>query len=482
MFKSIYNNPEEALQTLNQRYAFVNVSGKSLIFHESFDHNGQQIVEPTTITDFKPLYANRFVQVGIKESRKKGEEDQPIYKPLGDWWLTHAERRTYYQVCFDPTKQCPPHFYNLWLGLAVDPALGDCSLYWKHVREVICNDGGDLYAYVRKWMAHAVQKTPTLPETAIVLRGNQGAGKNTFAKWFGKLFHSAHYGELASLNSLVGRFTGHLANKIIIYANEATWGGDKQSEGVLKALITDPEKFVEYKGKDGFFIKNFARVIIASNNDWAVPMGMDDRRFVSCNVSKRRVGDYDYFAAITDQMENGGLQALMHDLLHEDISNWNPRQRPRSAIRDSMDQKLMSMSPIEQFVFQWVTDNEVETYPADKERVGFYLVRHNDLFAQYLEWCERLKIHHILNTKTFSLRVWGKLIPYEGKFRYEGRKKGYIVPNARVIKDHYEREVIKQELPSDDDAIEHRDNVSCGPSRIHVHTDYELSRDQVIDL
>jgi hypothetical protein len=77
-------------------------------------------------------------------------------------------------------------------------------------------------------------------------------GKNTFVGWFGgRLFNSAHYAELASMNSLVGRFTGHLANKIIIFANEATWGGDKQSEGVLKALITDKIRFIEHKGKAG---------------------------------------------------------------------------------------------------------------------------------------------------------------------------------------------------------------------------------------
>lgn len=481
MDKYIYNDPQEALQILNERYAFVDANGKSLIFHECLDHNGKPIVEPTTIKDFTPLYANRLVQVGIKESQKKGVEDQPIYKPLGDWWIIHPERRTYFQVCFDPDNKCPRHFYNYWLGFAIDPAPGDCSIYWQHVREVICNDDEDLYVYVRKWMAHAIQKTSTLPETAIVLRGNQGSGKNTFVKWFGKLFNCAHYAELASINSLVGRFTGHLANKIIIYANEATWGGDKQSEGVLKALITDPEKFVEYKGKDGFFIKNFARVIIASNNDWVVPMGMDDRRFISCNVSKRRVGDYEYFAAITDQMENGGLPALMYDLLHEDIANWEPRQRPRSAIRDSMDQKLMSMSPLEKFVFQWIADRGVETYPADETRVGFHLVRHDAFYKEYLEWCEQLKIHHILDTKSFSLKVWNKLIPYENAFRYSGRKKGYIVPNARTINSYYEREVIKQELPWNDDEVEHRDDVS-GPSRIHVHSDYEFSPDQVIDL
>ena len=451
MDKYIYNDPQEALQILNERYAFINANGKSLIFHECLDHNGKPVVEPTTIKDFKPLYGNRMVQVDTKKAVRRDKEDEPVYKPLGEWWVTHPERRTYYGVCFKPDDECAPHFYNYWLGFAVEPTPGDCSLYWQHVRDVMCAEDDELYVYVRKWMAHAIQKTGTLPETALVLRGNQGTGKNTFVGWFGRLFNSAHYAELASMNSLVGRFTGHLANKIIIFANEATWGGDKQSEGVLKALITDKIRFIEHKGKDGFFVDNFARVIIASNNDWVVPMGMDDRRFVSCNVSKARLGDSEYFKAIHDQMESGGLQALMYDLQQEDLSDWNPRQRPRSAIRHALDQKLMSMSPLEKFVFQWVVDKEVEKYQRDEERIGLYRVPHNRLYEEYTVWCDQMKIQHRLDTKTFSLKVWGKLIPYEYEFRNNSGKTIYLVPNAEDIIDYYEREVIKQELPSDKD-------------------------------
>ena len=98
MDKYIYNDPQEALQILNERYAFINANGKSLIFHECLDHNGKLVVEPTTIKDFKPLYGNRMVQVGTKKAVRRDKDDEPIYKPLGEWWVTHPERRTYYRV------------------------------------------------------------------------------------------------------------------------------------------------------------------------------------------------------------------------------------------------------------------------------------------------------------------------------------------------------------------------------------------------
>lgn len=163
------------------------------------------------------------------------------------------------------------------------------------------------------------------------------------------------------------------------------------------------------------------------------------------------MGDGEYFKAIHDQMENGGLEALMYDLLQEDLSDWNPRQRPSSAIWHSLDQKLMSMSPLEKFIFQWVADKEVEKYGRDEDRRILYRVPHNALYEEYTVWCDQMKIQRRLDTKTFALKVWGKLIPYEHEFRNKDGKKVYLVPSAQNIIEYYEREVIKQELPSDKD-------------------------------
>jgi len=82
------------------------------------------------------------------------------------------------------------------------------------------------------------------------------------------------------------------------------------------------------------------------------------------------------------------------------------------------------------------------------ERVeGLYRVPHSKLYEEYTAWCDQMKIQHRLDTKTFSLKVWGKLIPYELDFRNNGGKTIYLVPGAENIIEYYEREVIRQELP-----------------------------------
>ena len=80
--------------------------------------------------------------------------------------------------------------------------------------------------------------------------------------------------DLASLGQITGRFSGHLADKVLVHANEAIWGGNKAEEGTLKAMITDDKMAMESKGRDIVTINNYKRVIISSNEQWAVPRAL----------------------------------------------------------------------------------------------------------------------------------------------------------------------------------------------------------------
>jgi hypothetical protein len=51
--------------------------------------------------------------------------------------------------------------------------------------------------------------------------------------------------------------------------------------------------------------------------------------------------NHDYFKAIVDQMEHGGREAMLYDLQHADLSNFNPRQIPMTDALQ--DQKFRSM-------------------------------------------------------------------------------------------------------------------------------------------
>jgi hypothetical protein len=176
-----------------------------------------------------------------------------------------------------------------------------------------------LYEFVLDWMAQTIQEPDKRPGIALALRGEQGVGKGVFAQTFGHLFGD-HYLYVNDLYSLTNHFNGHLANKLLVFADEAIWGGDKKAESCLKSLISEPTEVIEYKGKDAVRMDNYKRIIFATNNDWVVPVDKDDRRYVVLDVSSNNKKDRAYFGKLTRQMENGGYEKLMYLLESRDIS------------------------------------------------------------------------------------------------------------------------------------------------------------------
>jgi hypothetical protein len=117
--------------------------------------------------------------------------------------------------------------------------------------------------------------------------------------------------------------------------------GDKAAEGSLKRLITEPELFIEAKGRDAITVENRLHVIMASNEDWIVPAGADERRFAVFRVSDHKKQDLSYFNPLYAEIENGGLSAMLFDLLNVDLKGWHPRNVVASeALREQQARSL----------------------------------------------------------------------------------------------------------------------------------------------
>jgi hypothetical protein len=287
-------------------------------------------------------------------------------------WFKSLLRRQYERVVFSPgKKEITDNCYNLFRGFAVDPQKGDYSLMDQHIKEVIANDYLPVYYYIKAWMAHTVQEPgDERPGVAIVMRGGQGVGKGVFATYFGKIF-GGHFIHIQNQRHLTGNFNVHLKDKLLVYADEAFWGGDKSMAGVLKGLITEKQIFIEPKGLNAFPVDNHMRFIIASNEDWIVPADADDRRMFVLDVSNKYQGNHKYFKALFRQMDNGGCEAMLYDLLKYDYSDVNLREFPRTEAL--LDQILRSASTIEKFWFEVLMEGDLEEEIIKSELYGRYL-------------------------------------------------------------------------------------------------------------
>jgi len=329
--------PKTWLDKINDEYAFVLEGGEARIFTQIVDPDfGCTRVQSIKPAAFKAALDNRLVDVAPSGAEKSKT------MPLGSLWYRHPGRRQYLKgTTLRAHGNAPEGYYNLWTGWGVEPVEGGWSQMQWHIKNIICGGNQSANNYLINWMARAVQKPEMQGETAVVMRGKKGTGKGTLGNALCKLFggHSLHF---TKSDQLVGRFNAHLRTAVMIFADEAFFAGDKKNEGSLKALITEETVAIEPKGIDIVMGKNRTHIIMATNNEWAVPSSAEERRFVVVDVSDEKRGDFEYFEALNTELVGGGLAAMLYDLLRLDISNFNVRDIPQTVAL--LDQKLLSLA------------------------------------------------------------------------------------------------------------------------------------------
>lgn len=311
------------LGEMNKKHAFiVSYGGKPVVL--AYVYNAafkKEVVEFMSPASIEIIYANQSVQ------------DGRLPVGLGTWWLKHTDRREYDTVIFDPNqpKQIGKSF-NLYEGMAVQPIKGNWWRTLRHLYKILSNSDRDKFLYTVKWLAWCLQNPGTRAEVAVVLKGKQGAGKGFIFSQMVTIF-GAHGIHLSNRSHLTGKFNGHLANCVFMFADEAYYPGEKEVEGTLNQIISEEKILIENKGMKAVIQKNCLHIAMASNEEWVVPASGDARRYyineVNNTYAKNQISDYHrtkYFDALWGEMACGGREAMVYDLLNLDLKGWHPRK------------------------------------------------------------------------------------------------------------------------------------------------------------
>lgn len=378
------------LEAVNRRYAVVNYDGKVVVMYEEsieIDNALYPLIKTMSFGDFEKLYSNRFVETGEVDG-----EGRPKLKPLGKWWLAHPNRKQYTRgVHFQPHSVDEPDKYNLWQGFECSQTPGvNHEPYLKHLFDNVCSGNQEHYDYLINWMADAVQFPNRPGGVALVLRGPPGVGKSFLAKHMGRLF-GRHYISVTNSKHLVGNFNAHLADKVLIFADEALWHGDKQSLSVLKALITESVRMTERKGFDAVLSPNYVRLILASNDEQVINAQAHERRFFALTVSAGQMQNADYFKEVCESLEQGGYDNLFNFLRTRDLSNFNIRKVPQTE--ELQAQKNMSLAPHQEWWLQCLVDGKI--HPTQD---GWAMVCPKDeAFDSYSDYMHKLRVYRSSN-------------------------------------------------------------------------------------
>ena len=361
----------EAIAEMNRQHAIIeNVGGKAVIASwepASYDQNKLVIVFQSK-ESFLLRYSNRFVSIELFDGR-----DGRIRMGLGQWWLSHKDRQQYRGVLFRPgAPGVVNEFLNLWQGWGVEPIAGDWSLIRKHVYDVVAGGNKKFGDYVVWWIAWAIQHPDRHAEAALVLIGLKGVGKGMLVRCLRRIF-GVHAFQVTSQEEVIGKFNAHLQDCVLFVADEAYWGGDKRCVGRLQGMITEGTLPLERKGIDMVQVPNYLHVLMLAEPGWVIPAGKYERRYAALAVPPVRRGDKEYFKALHKQIDEGGAEAMFHDLRGMDLGDWHPRDIPEALLSNPALQKqqVLNLPPLAQWFVSLLHDGVLAGALGGKPNTAF---------------------------------------------------------------------------------------------------------------
>ena len=344
------------VEELNADHAVVERGGKTVILREWYDaQRGRFMHTFLKKNDFAEQHV-RAVKLPPEEGSNKTKSMQ-----LGKLWHSNVFRRHYDGLVFSPEGDQGPRLLNLWRGFAVEPVsdLDGWSLLKAHLLENVAQGHLPSYDYILNWLAFGVQKLDRPTGTALVLVGTKGAGKSILIELYGRLFEP-HKFVTAISEDIVGRFNGHLEHTLLLGVEEAFAPQNRSADGTLKDLITRAELRLEDKFFSAWAAPNRLRIIMTSNNEHVVSADGNDRRYAVFEVANPHAAAPDlrraYFAAIVRQMDEGGTEAMLGELLARDITGWNQEAIPATPALVRQMLHNLKANPVRAWLHQRLTD------------------------------------------------------------------------------------------------------------------------------
>ncbi len=396
------NVPEDHIADLNRNHAVVLMADKAVILRETHnDRDGREVrfLPPASL---KTFYANRTATIEVMDQHGRSKTK---HVPVVDDWVRSPRRRSYEGVTFAPANNAPEGFYNLWRGYAVEPqdagvfAAGmKCRRLLSHLKSNVCGGNREHFRYLLAWTADMLQDPDEKKGVALVLRGDKGVGKSTFADVLRKLLGD-HAIKVSHMRHLTGNFNRHLSDKLLIVAEESFWAGDKNDEGPLKDMITSDTLTVEAKGVDAVEIRSLCRIIMITNSEWAVPATSDERRYFVLDVGSRHRQDHGYFAALHEQLDRKdreGLRAFLALMLNLPLDRFNLRKVPETA--GLRTQRALSLDPHDQFIFDALLDRSIAGVEWDSDKI----VEKAAVYDAYIEAARKRGKSHLMPANVFA--------------------------------------------------------------------------------
>jgi len=332
----------DPLATIQERFALLNLDGSLWILDQRRIRVGAHHAGSGSLSLSNLAHGKLLIVRAVREQFPQADG-----KTIAEAFLHSPGTTCYVGIEFNP-RGTTPDYLNRWVGPTIEPVAGNALEIKRFLFEVICNRDPKVYEYLLLYLAHALQRPWEKPGVMITLLGGQGTGKGTFGQILRKIW-SATYLQVHNIDAIVGSFNGCLERAYIVFIDEALFAGNRRGTDALKSLVSEPTIQINEKHQPNRQIQSYHRYFIATNARHLKHTERDDRRDFALRLSEHRKSDHAYWERLHKDIEGGGVAALVHELLNEDLSNFNVREKPTTP--ELLEQKLLSLEGIERWWF-----------------------------------------------------------------------------------------------------------------------------------
>lgn len=277
---------------------------------------------PISRDDFGLRNAPCTALTGVKDS------GEAVFTDATKYWIKSDDKHCYRSIVFTSKKTNDPTVMNLFTGFGVEPIPGDCTLILEHIRDVFC--AGDEQTYenfinLTAWQFQHVGEPSRIIPT-LVQPDQQSGGKNMILEKVYLRAYGPRAGYMTSeMDDIIGTFNAAIRGKSFVFLDEALFAGDHSGADRVKSLATQKTSTVNEKNIPKVAIPSGLNLWLTSNHEIPVKVEEGDARYWFLQPTSHRKGDREYWQALDDQIENGGVSAFLHEMLERNIDGFNPQ-------------------------------------------------------------------------------------------------------------------------------------------------------------
>jgi rubrerythrin len=232
----------------------------------------------------------------------KHKADKYIANTIGDALIFLVNNQIipiYDNIVFKPRTEVKPREFNLFQNWRIEnyepKKIIDFTKtkYYKHIKEDLINGSNEEFEHFLDHLADMVQKPYETRSIIHLFQSSQGVGKGNLLKLLQKVMGDKHVvGITDDKKYWDSSFNIETSKAVLTVLEEVkTHGASFKNNDKIKGKTGSGSNRVEEKYKNAYYIKNFSRLWMFTNDKNGAYMEEGDRRYVIHNCSNKRAGN-----------------------------------------------------------------------------------------------------------------------------------------------------------------------------------------------